>query len=37
MATVTPTLSLVSADALVDKLNLSVTDRLTITGQAVYV
>ena len=36
MATVTPTLSLVSADALVDKLNLSVTDRLTITGQAVY-
>lgn len=36
MATVTPTLSLVTADALVDKLNLSVTDRLTITGQAVY-
>ena len=36
MATVTPTLTLVSADALVDKLNLTVTDSLTITGDAIY-
>lgn len=36
MATVTPTFSLISNDALVDKLNLSVTDSLAITGQAVY-
>lgn len=36
MATVTPTLTLVSADALVDRLNLSVNKQLTITGDAVY-
>tara|TARA_R100001510_G_C7501568_1_gene105042 strand:+ start:184 stop:561 length:378 start_codon:yes stop_codon:yes gene_type:complete len=36
MATVTPTLTLVSADALVDKLNLTVTNSLTITGDAIY-
>ena len=36
MATVTPTLTLVSADALVDKLNLTVNKSLTITGDAIY-
>lgn len=36
MATVTPTLTLVSTDALVDKLNLSVNKSLTITGDAIY-
>ena len=36
MATVTPTLTLVSNDALVDKLSLSVTDSLAINGQAQF-
>ena len=36
MATVTPTLTITSTDALVDTLALSVTDSLTITGQCQY-
>lgn len=34
MATLTPTLTLASSDALVDTLALSVTDSLNITGQS---
>lgn len=34
MATLTPTLTLVSTDALTDSLNLSVTDSLSILGQS---
>ena len=34
MATLTPTLTLTSADALVDALSLSVTDSLTISGKS---
>ena len=36
MATVTPTLTISSTDALVDTLSLSVTDSLAITGQSQY-
>ena len=36
MATVTPTLTISSTDALVDTLSLSVTDSLAITGQCQY-
>jgi len=36
MATVTPTLTISSTDALVDTLALSVTDSLAITGQCQY-
>tara|TARA_R110000824_G_scaffold292796_5_gene481176 strand:- start:3470 stop:4033 length:564 start_codon:yes stop_codon:yes gene_type:complete len=34
MATLTPTLTLVSTDALTDSLNLSVTDSLSVLGQS---
>ena len=34
MATLTPTLTLLSSDALVNPLNLSVTDTLDITGNS---
>ena len=36
MATVTPTLTISSTDALVDTLSLSVTDSLAISGQSQY-
>jgi len=36
MATVTPTLTISSTDALVDTLSLSVTTALTVTGQSQY-
>ena len=36
MATVTPTLTISSTDALVDTLSLSVTKALTVTGQSQY-
>lgn len=36
MATVTPTLTISSSDALVDTLSLSVTTNLTVTGQSQY-
>lgn len=36
MATVTPTLTITSSDALVDTLSLSVNDSLEITGQSQY-
>ena len=36
MATVTPTLTISSSDALVDRLALSVTDSLDITGQSQF-
>ena len=34
MATLTPTLTLVSTDALTDSLNISVTDSLSVLGQS---
>ena len=34
MATLTPTLTLVSTDALSDSLSLSVTDSLSVLGQS---
>lgn len=36
MATVTPTLTISSTDALVDTLSLSVTDSLNITGNSAF-